>query len=805
MTDVVTAQTHITRFELLDVIIPHCEPDYAALMYRNGNDDPRPGWVKSGADASRAIDAYRRGKLATERFASSTKDGTPYEIHDAIRLGLVPHRDGLVRVICADLDDHTGDGGNVNLLEGIARFFGARPIVFTSKGGKGLHCFLTLAEPIAVGEFVRWAKAWGFNRRGGIELFPKTEKLTQVWLPNEPNENGGDTYVSGTLESWIVRVLPPATTAKLTTATLDFLRGFVTKPGRNDALYVAARELREKGVTRQEAWRLCRLGADLCGLEAEEPEPTRTSFNSGFDTGASEKVEVRSGSEEDLDWMASLATDVGNGARLARRYRDEIRFCHAIGKWYIWDGKRWRLDDRGRIVRLCTSVALSIFDEAKAAPDDDARDRLGKWAVKSQSRNRLTAMAALAQSHVPVTTDELDRDIWLCNCLNGTVYLKTGELRLHHPGDLITKLAPVIYDPEAKCPLFEKFLKEIFDGDQSLIRYVQRWLGYCLSGDITHQLLPIFHGEGQNGKNVLLDTVSAAMGDYAGEAPPELLTVRKHQEHPTEIADLFGLRLAVASETECEAELRLQLVKRLTGNAKLKGRKMRQDYFEFPRTHKLILVTNNLPVVKEDTGAVWRRLRVVPFTVVIPAHKRDNRLLKRLEAEHAGILAWLVRGCVDCLREGLTEPSAVTQATEDLRYGQNSLIQFLRTGCTLADGVVTLTSELIEAYEKWCGEHDAQPLKRKAFAALMEKKGCQRRKMGGQWHWVGVEVRAPEIGGSGHHGHHGHELPHKPLKRDRSWGSGQPTSMMSLMSSDAGAGADGLEGEHDVSGGSADV
>lgn len=437
--------------------------------------------------------------------------------------------------------------------------------------------------------------------------------------------------------------------------------------------------------------------------------------------------------------VAALRTDVGNAARLVRRCGNDIRFCHATGLWLIWDGKRWRPDDSGRIVRLCKKTALSILDEAKKLTGDELTEHT-RWARKSQSRERLTAMAALAQPEVAVTPDELDADAWAFNCRNGTIDLRTGELRPHRQADLITKLAPVDYDANAHCPRFERFLGEVFGGDAELIAFVQRWHGYSLTGDIREQLLLIYHGEGGNGKSVLLDTISYVMGDYAGEAPPDLLVVRKHPEHPTEIADLLGKRLVVASETERGAELRLQLVKRITGNERLKARRMRQDFFEFARTHKLILVTNNRPLIREETEAAWRRLRLVPFDVVIPPERRDKDLMRKLRDEAPGILAWMVRGAVDWAREGLPEPESVVAATRAYRGASSSVDRFLAERCILGDGLSCSSADLIRAYCEWCARAGSVPLQGSALADELRRHGCRPMRQRGPRGWVGLEL-----------------------------------------------------------------
>jgi len=568
----------------------------------------------------------------------------------------------------------------------------------------------------------------------------------------------------------------------------------ISGQGGHDATLRAACECYRFGLDEAAAWRV--MGwfntAKTGGEPWSDKELSHKLDSARKKVEASGEVGVRlvdlSGPAGEMSAaaIAALQTDVGNAARLVQRFGHKIRYCFGPEQWLIWDGRRWKIDDRGMIVKLCKQTALGILDEAKAL-SGDAQEELIDWAMASQKRDRLTAMAVLAQPEVGVGPDDLDADPWAFNVLNGTIDLRTGELRPHRQTDLLTKIAPVEFDPAATCPRFESFLARTFDGDLDLIRFVQRWHGHCLSADIREQYLPIYHGEGNNGKSVLLDTVSAVMGDYAGEAPPDLVTVRKHPEHPTEIADLLGKRLVIASETERDAELRLQLIKRLTGNARLKARRMRQDYFEFARTHKMILVTNNRPAVKEETEAVWRRLRLVPFSVIIPKAERDPDLMRKLKGEYSGILAWMVRGCVDWLGEGLTEPEAVVLATEAYRGAANSLDAFLADCCTVAAGLTCLTSDLVEAYSEWCARQRQMPLRRKALAMALKAKGCIPQKFSGQWHWVGIDLdRMPR----GQQGRIGHDLPVDPDARTREPINGQPMSNLSDSSSDVFGGDD---------------
>jgi len=409
-------------------------------------------------------------------------------------------------------------------------------------------------------------------------------------------------------------------------------------------------------------------------------------------------------------------TDLGNAQRFARVAAGKARYVGQWGKWLIRKPDRWKVDDALDIQTLAKKTALSIYDEAKAATDLDRQRALGKWAVTSQSRERLAAMVDLARPDLAVGVEELDADPFALNTLNGVLDLRTGQLRPHRPEDLMTRRANVRFDPAAECPLFDAFLDRIMDGNAALLGYLQRLFGICLTGDISEQILPMPYGVGANGKTVLTDTINDLLGDYACEAPPDLLLMRNSPEHPTEIADLCGRRLVVASETEEGRRLRVQLVKRLTGNSRLKARYMRGDYFEFPRTFKVFLVTNNKPTIKEMTLAIWRRIQLIPFEVVIPPEEQDRHLTEKLKTEWPGILNWALRGCLAWQREGLNPPPEVLAATAAYQSEQDPLAEFLDGCCIFAPHVSATRADLYARYLAYA-EHskDRHPLDRTSF------------------------------------------------------------------------------------------
>lgn len=409
-------------------------------------------------------------------------------------------------------------------------------------------------------------------------------------------------------------------------------------------------------------------------------------------------------------------TDLGNSIRFARKAAGKARYVGAWGKWILWTGQRWQADDAAKILTLAKGTARGIYDECKDAGDPDRQRALAKWAIRSQARERLAAMVDLTRPDLAVDVEALDADPFAFNVRNGTLDLRTGQLRPHRPKDLITRQAAVRFDPAATCPLWDTFLDRILGGNAALIGYLQRYFGLCLTADIGEQILVILFGPGANGKSVLLDTVAAILGEYASEAPPGLLTVSRGSEHPTSVADLCGRRLVIASETDEGRRLRVQLVKTLTGNARLKARFMRADFFEFPRTHKLILATNNKPIISETSHAIWRRIRLLPFEVVISPAEQDRRLTAKLVKEGPGILNWLLAGCLDWQRDGLNEPAEVLAATAAYESEQDPLAEFLDGRCVLGPGVEVTRADLFGAYIAWAEEaKDRHPLDRASF------------------------------------------------------------------------------------------
>jgi len=467
---------------------------------------------------------------------------------------------------------------------------------------------------------------------------------------------------------------------------------------------------------------------------------TRVEFQRMIDEAPVESIDKTAETAEAAERFR--LTDLGNGERLVHRHGRNFRYCYPWKRFLVWDGKRWVIDDQGLVNKLATETARSIYNEAAEEEDEVRRQLIAKWAASSEQERKLRAMIELAkfQSDIPVLPSQLNKDVWKFNCKNGTIDLRTGKLHEHRREDLITKIAPIKYDPDAKSPRWRKFLKRIFDDNDNLIDYVCRVLGMSLTGDVREQHLYVAYGSGANGKSVLFDTVIGIMGEYAGSTAPYLMVMRQHDEHPVEIADLFGKRLMVASETERGSQLRIQLIKKLTGDQTIKARRLYENYFEFKATHKLFLVTNNKPKITEDSEAVWRRIRLIPFTVTIPKDERDPKLLRKLRKEKAGIFAALVRACLEWKHGGLQDSKEVEKATESYRTESDSFKSFISEKCKLGSKVKkSRTGVLRSRYISFCSDRGREPLTLHEWYGRLLDVGCVNTKHRGYRVWKGIE------------------------------------------------------------------
>jgi len=445
-------------------------------------------------------------------------------------------------------------------------------------------------------------------------------------------------------------------------------------------------------------------------------------------------------------------TDAGNAERLIVRHGKDIRYCYHSDMWFVWDGKRWKTDMIGMVKRLALDAVRNIYAEAATVEEKDQCRQIAEFALRSESEHKLRAMITIAKSleGVPVKPEELDSDPWLLNCSNGTLNLKTEEFYAHRREDMITKLIPIDYEPQAQSPLWDKFLEEIMGGDLYLIAFLHRIAGYMLTGITREQKMFFLYGTGCNGKSTFLDTLIHVMGDYARPIASDLLMLRREDSHPTALADLQGVRMAVCPEVEQGRRMAEVRVKELTGmtsgRSLIKARRMRQDYFEFEATHKLLASGNHRPIIKGTDEGIWRRIDLIPFNIKIT--NPDKELPEKLLAEAPGILKWCFRGCGDWLLHGLAEPPVVEDATKTYRTDMDILGEFLDDRCVEHPEAKVTSALLYSEYRQWCEDNNEYVMSQKKLAHALKDRGFVQRHHGeGRSRtWFGIGLRADANG-----------------------------------------------------------
>lgn len=453
--------------------------------------------------------------------------------------------------------------------------------------------------------------------------------------------------------------------------------------------------------------------------------------------------------EQKVSFTATLAeqaehlTDLGNARRLVRLYGHDLRYCYDWGKWLFWDGKRWKDDSTEEIARRAKRTVATIYAEAADATDEKLRDAIAIHAKRSESQRSISAMISLAQSEptIPVLAHQLDKDPFLINLENGVLNLSNGNLRLSKRDDLLTKLAAAECLAKAECPQWLTFLNRIMSNNQNLISFLQRAVGYSLSGDTSERVLFLLHGIGANGKTTFLETIAGLLGDYGMRTPTETLLIKRTGAIPNDVARLRGARFVYASETEEGKRLAEALVKDMTGGDKISARFLRAEWFEFLPEFKLWLGTNHKPNIRGTDNAIWDRIRLIPFTVIIPPEERIPRreLLARFRQEFPGILRWAVEGCLEWQRKGLGTPEEVQTATASYRAEMDLVGHFLADCCIEKSSAQVKVQDLHKAYKSWCDANGEIPLGKLAFGTRLTERGfVQRKQTAGVRYWVGI-------------------------------------------------------------------
>lgn len=416
-------------------------------------------------------------------------------------------------------------------------------------------------------------------------------------------------------------------------------------------------------------------------------------------------------------------TELGNAERIAFEYGHIIKYVSEIG-WMLWDGKRWNVDNKKEIERITAKVLRGLYKS-----DDEGEQ---KWARYCEKRNiRMNSIKDLMPL-VPGEREEFDKHDYLFNVQNGVVNLKTGELMPHDRNLHLTKIANVEFIKDAECPNWLKFLDSIFLGDKELQEYMQRLVGYSLTGDISEQIMMFLVGGGSNGKSTFINTIKDLVGDYGKQAKSDTFIKKKETGANNDIARLVGSRFVSAIESEEGERLSESFVKQITGGEPVLARFLRQEFFEFIPNFKVFFTTNHKPIIGGLDEGIWRRVKLIPFNLNLPSHLRDKKLPEKLSLEMPGILNWAVEGCIKWQHSGLKEPRVVAEATGNYKHDMDILGPFLSECCYVKkddENIKIEAKELYQVYDRFTYQNGDTAVKNsRSFNRMLETKGFTKRK-----------------------------------------------------------------------------
>ena len=439
-------------------------------------------------------------------------------------------------------------------------------------------------------------------------------------------------------------------------------------------------------------------------------------------------------------------TDTTNAERLYREFGKEIRYNAAWKKWIVYNGIRWVIDDGALIHEKGLRMIRGIYNELLRTSDYRDRIEIERYGILCESVRRREAIIKAASwiKELNIDSNEVDCDPWLLCVRNGTVDLKTGKFLAHERNNFITKMAEVEYEPEANCPEWKKFIREIMDYNNELIRYIQTVCGWAITGDTSEQTLFILYGSGANGKSTFLNTLMHILRDYAIATPTETFMSRKGEQIGNDLARLRGTRFVTTTETEQGKKLAEPLVKQITGNDRITARFLYGEYFSFQPTFKVFMATNHKPSIRGSDHGIWRRIKLIPFTTRISEEKQDKFLETTLKAEASGILNWLIEGALRWQKEGLKAPPVVLSATDEYRSEMDVIGSFVKDCCAQRPGTIIKVRELYKAYQKWCMENNEHTVSERFLALRLQEIGFERYRTAEARFWrnLGLKRRA---------------------------------------------------------------
>ena len=460
--------------------------------------------------------------------------------------------------------------------------------------------------------------------------------------------------------------------------------------------------------------------------QSYDPSNSAGSYSLTIGNGNSEGIAVGDTSGEIFKPNYSM-DDMGNAQRFVDLFGENIRYCYTDRKWLYYNSQKWCIDFDGTVERLADRAVEAMKAETNYYIETEGEDGVmtkafQKHMKSSRSNKNRKSMLEVAHHHVPVLPVQLDRYKMVLNTPSGVLNLKNGELKEHKPEYYLTKITSVEFSENADCPRWLEFLDEIFGGDKDLIRYIQKAVGYTLTGSTAEQCAFFLYGTGKNGKSTFLDVIRDVFGDYAANIQPETIMVKSNSGSAinSDIARLKGARLVTSVEPNEGVRINEGLLKQLTGDDPVTARKLYSEEFEFKPEFKLWMATNHKPIIRGTDTGIWRRIHMIPFTVQIPEDKVDKNLKHKLKAEMTGIFKWCVDGCLMWQREGLKMPKAVLDSVREYRREMDVISAFIEDRCQLTGSVQS--SVLYAAYSTWAEENNEYRMSATKFSVELSKR-----------------------------------------------------------------------------------
>lgn len=488
------------------------------------------------------------------------------------------------------------------------------------------------------------------------------------------------------------------------------------------------------------------------GLTAEETAKTIASGmragsleprNLGFLEGSAAKQRDAEAAVDDplvIELAALGETDADNGRRFAHRFRDEVAYVPGHGL-LVWNGKIWEPAADTAALRRAEQSAHAIAHEAAYLNDGKLKAGREAFSKVSLSKGALERAIFLARSHLEEQLSRFDAEPYLLSVANGTINLRTGTLGPHDPAHRLTRLTPITYDENARCPAFKRFLRQRLGHEPELIAFLQKAVGLTLTGDVGDQVLFFLHGDGRTGKSTFVNLIRELLGSFAVHTPVESFTTKTFESIRTDLARMAGARMVTAGEIHPSQQFDEAAIKGLTGGDPITARFMRQDLFQFMPQFKLWLYANHFPKVRATDNAFWRRILVLPFNSVVPDGKVKKGLPEQLRAELPGILNWALAGCLALQRERLDPPEVVRAATEAWRHGADHVSRYLRERTVPEIGARVGAAELLTDFGAWCQAAGEQPASPATFKARLKALGRISRKTNKGHFWIGLRLR----------------------------------------------------------------